>query len=144
LNRPFDDQSQERVRAETEAVMEIFRRVRVGNLEWVAGTVLLTELAQRDDSELAESLTLLVRASARHIVVVGLNETRRSAHLESLGIKTFDALHLASAESGGADVFFTTDDRLIRATARAASQIAVPVMTPVEWLEKESTWKRKH
>ena len=46
-------------------------------------------------------------------------------------------------ESGGADVFLTTDDRLIRAATRAASKISIPVMTPVQWLERESTWKRK-
>ncbi|NCQ94607.1 MAG: type II toxin-antitoxin system VapC family toxin [Microcystis aeruginosa W11-06] len=31
-----------------------------------------------------------------------------------LGFKFYDALHLAFAEAGGADVLLTTDDRLLR------------------------------
>ncbi|CCI31850.1 hypothetical protein MICAI_2180007 [Microcystis sp. T1-4] len=31
-----------------------------------------------------------------------------------LGFKFYDALHLAFAEAGGADIFLTTDDRLLR------------------------------
>jgi hypothetical protein len=38
----------------------------------------------------------------------------RAGFLEGLGFSTFDALHLACAESGAADVFLTTGDGLLR------------------------------
>jgi hypothetical protein len=39
--------------------------------------------------------------------------------LETLGFGSFDALHSACAESAGAEVFLTTDDRL-RLAARGS------------------------
>ena len=40
-------------------------------------------------------------------------EGLRGLQLELLGFKEQDALHLACAESGEADIFLTTDDRLL-------------------------------
>jgi predicted nucleic acid-binding protein len=44
----------------------------------------------------------------------------------------FDSLHLAAAESGGADVFLTTDDRLLRAAKQI--EMNITVANPVTWL----------
>jgi predicted nucleic acid-binding protein len=56
----------------------------------------------------------------------------RSKELECFGLKSYDALHLASAEAGGVDVFLTTDRRLISAAER--SDIAIKVKNPLLWL----------
>ena len=37
----------------------------------------------------------------------------RAEELEHLGFKALDALHIACAEAGGADVLPTTDDRML-------------------------------
>jgi hypothetical protein len=50
----------------------------------------------------------------------------------------FDALHLACAESGRADVFLTTDDRLLRKSAGYAKQLYVRVENPLVWLREVS------
>lgn len=39
---------------------------------------------------------------------------QRAGELVKLGLKPFDAAHIASAEAIAADVFLTTDNRLIR------------------------------
>jgi predicted nucleic acid-binding protein len=52
--------------------------------------------------------------------------------LERFNIKSYDALHLASAEAGGADVFLTTGRRLIKAAQRANA--GVKVQNPLAWL----------
>ncbi len=36
LNRPFDDQTQDRIHLESEAVILILKRVRSGNWEWIS------------------------------------------------------------------------------------------------------------
>ena len=51
-----------------------------------------------------------------------------------MGFKPFDALHLACAESGNADVFLTTDDRLIKRSKRFISELRVRVENPLSWL----------
>ena len=48
------------------------------------------------------------------------------------GIKPYDALHTASAEYGNADVFLTTDHRLISALNRA--KVEIKVKNPLVWL----------
>jgi predicted nucleic acid-binding protein len=51
-----------------------------------------------------------------------------------LGFKFYDALHLAFAEAGGADIFLTTDDRLLRKAQQYRDSIKVTVGNPVIWL----------
>jgi predicted nucleic acid-binding protein len=58
---------------------------------------------------------------------------RRAERFTDTGLGVYDALHIASAEIGGADVFLTTDDRLIRAVRRA-DIVRLGVANPLEWL----------
>ena len=46
----------------------------------------------------------------------------------------FDTLHLACAESAGADVFLTTDDQLLRKVAAFADQLRIRVENRLTWL----------
>jgi len=59
---------------------------------------------------------------------------QRAGELVKLGLKPFDATHIASAEAIAADVFLTTDDRLIRKATRYQTQLNVLVNNPVTWL----------
>ena len=49
-------------------------------------------------------------------------------------MKQWDALHLACAESGQADIFLTTDDKLLRLSQRIANKLQVRVDNPLSWL----------
>jgi predicted nucleic acid-binding protein len=64
------------------------------------------------------------------------DEVVRSQELEKLGFHTIDALHLACAESGHADVFLTTDDRLLRLATRVSDYLRIDVANPLAWLAK--------
>jgi len=75
-------------------------------------------------------------SSADQIISIGTTETLRGKHLESLGFKPFDALHLACAESGNADLFLTTDDRILRKAASVSSQLRIRVENPYTWLQE--------
>ncbi len=75
LNRPFDDQSQERVRLESEAVMLIHRRVVAGDLFLIASSLLVHELMQgRDEKRQVGVLRLLSQAN----VTVKVLDSHRS------------------------------------------------------------------
>jgi predicted nucleic acid-binding protein len=51
-------------------------------------------------------------------------------------LKTYDALHVACAEQAQVEVMLTTDDRLVRAAARNADTLKVPVKNPLSWLQE--------
>ncbi len=56
--------------------------------------------------------------------------------LEALGLDAFDALDIASAEAGHADVFLTTDRTLLRRTTRMADALHIRVVNPLTWLRE--------
>ncbi len=62
----------------------------------------------------------------------------RATVLVALSFKTFDAFHLACAEAADADVFLTTDDRLVRKAANYQDMLKVQVTNPVNWIMEVS------
>ena len=137
LNRPFDDQTQARIRLESEAVLMILTECESGDWEWIRSAVLDWEIEQMPDLERLRRVKSLV-THAHHSVAVGPSEVERAQELETWGIAAYDALHLACAESGGADVLLTTDDRLLRRSAARASELRVRVANPLTWLREVS------
>jgi hypothetical protein len=135
LNRPFDDQTQERIRLESEAVLLILTRAEAGGLRWVGSEVLEYEIAQTPDPE-RRGRVLLLAAAAQVTVALGPAEEARGRHLEALGFRPFDALHIACAEGGRASLLLTTDDRFLRTALRSATELRTRVENPLTWLQE--------
>jgi predicted nucleic acid-binding protein len=57
----------------------------------------------------------------------------RAEKLMELSFKFHDALHLAFAEARDADVFLTTDDRLLRKAKKYQSILNLEVENPTIW-----------
>ena len=57
---------------------------------------------------------------------------RRAKELQKFNIKSFDALHLASTELGGADVLLTTDKKFLNRALNSDTNIKIS--NPVIWL----------
>ncbi len=133
LNRPFDDQSQPRIRLESEAILLILGRLALGEWSWIGSEAILREVDRTPDSERRHQVSTLVGAMG---TIIEVNEAAlaRAGQLTPLGFKALDALHVACAEIGSADVFLTTDDRLVRAAKRAGDQIRTRVDNPLSWL----------
>jgi predicted nucleic acid-binding protein len=135
LNRPFDDQSQKRVRLEAEAVIEVLERCLAGEWEHVSSTITIVEIdAIANPDQRARVRKLLPAPNA--IMKLGNSELDRAAELELLGVKSADALHVAAAESCGATVLLSCDDRLCRAVRRNETIVQVPVRNPADWLKE--------
>lgn len=75
LQRPFDDQTQPRVRLEAEAIKLILGRVEQGEFEWLTSEVVDYEIDQNPDAERALKARLLV-AHAKRKIIVGEDENR--------------------------------------------------------------------
>ena len=61
---------------------------------------------------------------------------KRTAELMSLGIRNFDALHVASAECAGAQVMGSCDDQLLATATRNRDRIKTKVVGVVELARK--------
>jgi len=133
LNRPFDDQTQPRIRLESEAIILILGRLALGEWSWIGSEAILQEVDRTPDPERRHQVSTLVGAMG---TIIEVNEAAlaRAGQLAVLGIKKFDALPVACAEIGSADVFLTTDDRLVRAAKRAGKLITTRVDNPLSWL----------
>ena len=135
MNRLTDDQSQARVRNEADAVEGILRLVREGQATWVSSTALEIEISRNPDVDRRHDVAALL-AFSNEVVVPLPRSAERAAFLQKLGFDTFDALHLASAEQGRADVFLTTDDGLLRRAARHSNELRIRVQNPVSWYQE--------
>ena len=133
LNRPFDDQSNQRIHLESETIKAIFKQCREGYWQLVLSDVSHFEIAKTTDTVRRQKLRVLA-ALAEYTVKLTPDIQQRASIFEATGIKTFDALHLACAE-GHADVFLTVDDRLMK-KAQQLQDLGIPVAVPLRWIDE--------
>lgn len=113
LQRPLDDQSQPRIRVETEAVLAILEAVMAGDVSLVGCDALELEINRIPDDIRREKVwDLLALASER--IEIDEESSRMVDFLEASGIKGMDAVHLAIASTAQVDFFVTCDDRLLK------------------------------
>ncbi|EDX74808.1 hypothetical protein MC7420_682 [Coleofasciculus chthonoplastes PCC 7420] len=133
LNRPFDDQTQPRIALETQAILSILSQCQSGQWKLITSAALDTELAQTPDFEKLKNVKAILSIAKIKVISSQLIENR-SRELVQLGFSGYDATHIASAEQSRADIFLSTDDRLIKRAMRYIQLINVPVNNPVQWL----------
>lgn len=133
LNRPFDDQSQLRVRLESDAVIVILERIARGDWALIGSGAVDDELAQVRDPERRSRIQESLQFATEHIALIPIVE-RRGVHLRTLGFHDYDALHVACAEAATADVLLTTDDAFVRRARRLQQGLKVVVANPLTWL----------
>lgn len=133
LNRPFDDQTQVRIRLEAEAILLILFQIYSYGWEWIGSEVLSYEIDQTPDQNRRLRVKSLMTNITRRVPLEPTTVTR-AEEVQQLGFRTYDALHVASAERGGADVLMTTDDRFVRSASRNAGRLDVRVSNPLTWI----------
>lgn len=136
LNRPYDDQTQDRIRLVSEAVIAILRHVESEEWSLVSSGVVSYEISRTSDEERKRRLLLLVQGASVFIPVGQQTYIRAGELQHELGIKAYDALHIACAEQGGADAFLSTDDRLVKAIKRNSETTNIRVENPLTWLQE--------
>jgi predicted nucleic acid-binding protein len=133
LNRPFDDQRQDRVRLEAEAVLLILGRCEAGAWQWLSSAVVEEEVDNTPSHERRSRVKSML-SGAQSTVTLTATAVTRAKELQAMGFRTYDALHLACAEQARVDVFLTTEDRVLRIATRHTAQLQVRVANPLEWL----------
>ncbi len=92
----------------------------------------ITRNPNSERREDAEALLTFVRQTIRLDDII----IDRARGLQSLGSSAFDAMHLACAESGAAEIFLTTDDRLVRRATHHSDKLIFRVLNPLSFLEE--------
>lgn len=130
LKRPFDDQSQPRIRLESEAVLALLG-ASTEKVEFVRGAAVDLENDQNSLPQRAAKVRLWLEELPQ-LDVPEASLAERTGQLIGLGFKNFDALHVASAEALGAETLSTCDDRFLAAARRHASILRVRVVNPID------------
>ena len=136
LNRPFDTQAQDRLRLEAEAVLLILKHCEAGEWQWVTSAVVSHEVEAVPNRERRYRLQEILKRAGRFVPLSDAM-VERGEELKGIGLKTYDALHVACAEQAHVDVFLTTDDQLCRVAHRNVPRLRVRVENPLPWLQEE-------
>lgn len=132
-NRPFDDQRQPKVFLETQAVILILQMVEAGTVNLISSAILEYENSRNPHPNKQLAMQhYLQRSTDRQLLTEDIRF--RAKVLETEGVKSFDALHVASAEAGGCDYLLTTDKRLIN----RCKNLALKVINPVDFIVEVS------
>lgn len=113
FNRPYDDQTQERIYLESLAKLYIQQQIADNKLDFVWSFILEYENSKNPYDIRRDAIRKFSCRCACYIDFA--NEIITDAKtIASTGIKEKDSLHLACALLSHCDYFITTDDRLLK------------------------------
>jgi len=130
LNRPFDDQTQDKIRIESDAILAVLSRCISGVWWLLSSEVLDIEIGNTIDKWKMSKVKEIYKIAVEKII---LNDViiKRAFEIQTYGLKSFDSLHLASAEYSKADVFLTTDKNLLLKADRL--KLDIKTANPLYW-----------
>ena len=131
-NRPFDDQTQNRIHLESEAVLAILKACEDGNIQILSSPVLTMEIDKYSNEDKREKVKALYSLANPDIPFTDEIKSRAEEIRSKSSVRLMDSLHVATAETGKVDAMLTTDDKLIKACARL--NLDVKVVNPVTFL----------
>jgi len=132
--RPFDDQSQIRIRMEAEAVQIILEMSDLDQIGISISDIVLYENSGTKDLVKMQNVTELLK-SCKDYIPYDQNIQKRAFELSKEGFTPLDALHLASAETGGVDYLITTDDKFQKKYDQLCDRINVKVVNPIDFVK---------
>ena len=135
LNRPFDDQSQDRIRLESEAVKIALDLCSKGTHSWVISDVLEGEIERNPNFEKRDAVKSVLKGN-NHRLVINDFAVEIARRVMAFGIRAMDALHLGLAEAAGCDIILTVDDDLILRSRKIQPPLSIRIENPVQWVDK--------
>ena len=133
-NRPFDDQSDVRVKLETVACQMIFEKIQMSEMELTWSFMLEFENELNPFTERRSEISL-ISILATNIVKPNQDILAKAEEVERCGIKGNDAVHLSCAIISGCAYFVTCDDRIIKRSELL--DLHMLVCNPLEFIRKE-------
>jgi predicted nucleic acid-binding protein len=131
-SRLFDITDQIDVIEEAERIRYIIRNRRTGNYRIIGSFTVVTEISQNPDTKERRIIGRLYNLIKSGEVILSERGMARAAELESKGLKTMDARHLAAAEAARADYLLTTDIPFIKKCSQP-NFTTVKVINPINF-----------
>ena len=129
FNRPYDDQSQQKILLETEAKLNIQQKIKTNQVELAWSYILDFE-----NNDNPNEIVKLAISKWKNLSKIDIIESEKlltkAEEIKRLGIDEKDAIHIACAIEGGAEIFFTTDNLIIK---RGESISEIKVLNPVHF-----------
>jgi predicted nucleic acid-binding protein len=113
LQRPLDDQTQPRIRVESEAVLALLNVVQSGDIILLNSEALEYEMRQIPDTTRRNEFIAVLALAKERLELTDATVTL-AEFLENKGIDPMDAVHLALASIAKADFFSSCDDKLLK------------------------------
>lgn len=132
--RPFDDQSQIRIRMEAEAVQITLEMSDLDQIQISISDIILYENSGTKDLGKMQNVKELLK-SCKGYIPYDQNIQKRAFELSKDGFTPLDALHLASAETGGVDYLITTDDKFQKKYDQLRDMVNVKVVNPIDFVK---------
>lgn len=134
FNRPFDDQSQLRIRFESEAKMTIQEGIRLGIHILVWSYVMDYENHKNPFPERREQIRKW-RAYALEDIEEDDAVLTSAKLISQAGIKKMDSLHIACAIKANTNYFLTTNDWILKIASLIAN---IKIIDPIEFIKEVS------
>ena len=135
FNRPYDDQTQSRIRIETEAKIVIQQKLKDREHELLWSSILDFECSNNPFQE-HQIAILNWRTIASTVIMIDDSIIARATNLMKMGVGKYDAFHVACSIAGGAELFVTTDDRLLKYLRVVDDTLALLPQNALAYIEK--------
>lgn len=131
FQRPFDDQTQPRIKVETEAILAILAVAQSKDISLVNSEALEYEISRIPDiNRQNEALDLL--SLANEWIDITEQAEALADSFEIYGLQGMDAVHLALASIANVDFFCTCDDKFLKKAQSITS--ACKALSPLNLL----------
>lgn len=130
--RPFDRPASERITLEVEAVKRAISKVDSSEIVILGSSVLLLEASLIFPGSKRDAVKEFIDRSIFEIATVTENSEDLAKELmRDYNINAMDALHLAIAIDNGAELFLTTDDKILKKACQI-SKYGMEIKNPRE------------
>ena len=135
LNRPNDDQIQDKIRIESDAIIAILYKCFYGTWKLIGSDVVEYEIMKTPDHNKRNRALDLYRIKNENIPINDII-VKRAGEIQKHGLKPMDSLHFASAEYRNVDVLLTVDKDFINNSKQVNSLLRV--INPINWFMEET------
>ena len=136
FNRPYDDQTQQRIQFEAVAKLMIQSFIVEGKIDFVWSYVLEFENSKNPFFEKRNTILAFKPYAIETVWPNPLIESIANT-LQRKGLNAYDSLHIACAAFSSCDYFLTVDKKVLNKSCEAV-QITDPVIFLNQWLKERS------
>ncbi len=136
FNRPFDDQTNERIALETNVFLYILEKIEKKEYELVISDALLFENRKSPFIRRKKRIESYFSLS-KEIIRIDPEVIKESEYLIQKDFSPLDALHLALAEKGKVNYFITCDDEIVRLFERNRHCFTIKIIGLLKFIAEE-------